>query len=392
MIVREILKEEKKRTDELFAIAFEQPMPKESEPDASEHCWAAFTDEGDMMSSIMISDYNMNLDGKACRAGGVGAVESLPQYRRRGGIRACFENALPWMYKNNYAFSYLFPFSSAYYRKFGYENCAQRLEVSVNLGLLKPENTDGHFVLAEKNNGMGKYIKALDRLCERRYNTMVIHDESDYAWTEYFRPAETLEFCYVYFSRDNTAKAYTVFRMQQQNDGRNLVCSKFCFADREGFSGLMNLFKSLASDHSYVKFQLPAEPELLFMLPEWKMGAVSWAPAEAGMIRAVNVISCLEAAKYRGSGKLTLKINDTQIAENNHCFMLEFENGKAVNACPTELPPDAEMDISVFSTLIAGSCDFSVVKNCFSSLRIFNTAAPFENVFYKKPMMINEYF
>ena len=391
MKVREIKNEEKRRADELFAIAFEQPLPEEAEPDEGEHCWAAFTDEGKMMSDFIISDALMNFDGSAVKAGLIGAVATLPQYRRRGGIRACFEKALPDMYEKGYIFSCLYPFSSAYYRKFGYESCARRLSAKVDLGLLRPESTEGSIRLAE-DGSVRKDIRELDGLWEHSFNTMIIHAEEDYGWTEKLRPAESLEFCYIYSDSTGKAKAYTVFRMENQPDGRNLVCSRFCFADAGGFDGLMNLFKSLSADHRYVKFLLPADDALMYLLPEWAMGAVSWAPAEAEMVRVINVPEVLKKARYRGSGRVILKINDAQIPENNKTFLTEFSDGSAVGAEETELSPDAEMDISAFSALITGSCGIDCAAGSFRSLRIYNKKAPLYSVFYKKRIMINEYF
>ena len=79
-----------------------------------------------MMSTFTVSDFTVQFDGSPCQLGGIGGVATLPQYRRRGGIRACFREALPDMYGSGYDFSYLYPFSTAYYRKFGYENCVQK--------------------------------------------------------------------------------------------------------------------------------------------------------------------------------------------------------------------------------------------------------------------------
>ena len=125
MIVRKIKPEEVLRANELFAIAFEQPMDREAaaKPDNENvHRWAAFDESsGEMMSSFIINDYTVRFDGHACKMGGIGGVATLPQYRRRGGIRGCFQEALPDMYASGYDLSYLYPFSTAYYRKFGYE-------------------------------------------------------------------------------------------------------------------------------------------------------------------------------------------------------------------------------------------------------------------------------
>ena len=75
--------------------------------------WAAFEDDDrTMMSTFTVIPYRARFDGHDMLMMGVGGVSTLPQYRRRGGIRACFESALPDMYAQGAAFSYLYPFST----------------------------------------------------------------------------------------------------------------------------------------------------------------------------------------------------------------------------------------------------------------------------------------
>ena len=64
--------------------------------------------------------YRMIFDGSEAKMGG-SAVS--PHFRKKGKkyIRNIFEYAMNEMYEDGYIFSYLYPFSHVYYRKFGYE-------------------------------------------------------------------------------------------------------------------------------------------------------------------------------------------------------------------------------------------------------------------------------
>lgn len=396
MIIRQTTPAEKRRTRELFAIAFEYPLdvniPQEP-ASAGVHCWAAFDEASDeMMSMLSVMDFQMNFDGNSCQMGGIGDVATLPQYRRRGGIRGCFEASLPWMYEHGYDFSYLYPFSTVYYRKFGYECCVQKMTVSLHLGLLQPAAVEGRFALAEQQNPMTDEIRQIDRILEKRFNGMVCHSDDFYAWTKKQNPAVTQEFTYVYFDRCHTPKAYTTFRKQDQPDGRNLVCRRFQFVDREGFNGLMQLFKSLSADHMYAKFQLPVHCSMEYLFPEWSLGAVQTSLENAGMIRVVHVENALRKAAYRGSGSITLQIQDPQIPQNNAVFHILFENGQAKSVERTDGAPDAVLSIPAFSALLAGTVDFSDAAMWMSGIEIQNSQAPFRQIFYRKPLMICDPF
>lgn len=395
MIVRKAKKEEYRRINELFAICFEFPYsncPIDPEHDDADH-WAAYTDDGEMMSNFCVPHYDIQFDGHRCKMAGIGGVATLPQYRRRGGIRACFEAALPDMYQQGFDFSYLFPFSTAYYRKFGYECCVQKYQWTVDLGLLNPPKTGGTFRLAEKNRPMGDAIRAVDSVWESKYNMMVLHKHEDYDWTEAFDPAVKQEFTYVFFDRDGSARAYCTFKPQSSPEGRSLECSRFCFADKFGFYGLMELFKSLSADHRYAKFKTPALPHLQYLLPEWSLGAARWElQASSGMVRVINVKSVLKKAKYLGSGSAVIAVSDPQIPENNGSFAITFRDGRAISVEKTDAPGDVQLTIPTFSALIAGVCDFAEARETFTGLTVLAENPALPQIFFRKPMMIVDYF
>ncbi len=397
MIVRKATPEEQQRVNELFSIAFELPLetgPAQPDSDGRLHFWAAYEDGTDeMMSTFTITDFNIHFDGHSCKMGGIGGVATLPQYRRMGGIRGCFQQALPDMYANGYDFSYLYPFSTAYYRKFGYENCVRRYHTTVMLSMLKPPAVSGCAKLADSGrNDLKPAIRAVDAVLEDRYNMMVRHSLSDYGWVDKCSPAAKQEFTYVYFAGDGTPKAYTTFRMVVEPDGRNLVCNRFAFVDAEGYNGLMHVFQSMAADHQFVKFDIPSNPSTGYLMPEWSMGAAQWALWGAGMVRVVNVESVLKKAKYLGSGDVVLNIQDPQIPENTGRFRVEFRDGAAQSVTRTEAPADASMRINVFSALISGVSDLASAISYMPDLTVFGKEETLSKVFYPKPLMIADYF
>ena len=212
MLIRPITKAEQVQSARLFAIAFETPFdPDELTPFAQEPViWAAFDEEsGEMTSTVYVTDYQVQFDGGFYQMGGIGGVASLPQYRRAGGIRACFQRALPALYRAGYVFSYLYPFSTAY---------------------------------------------------------------------------------------------------------------------------------------------------------------------------------------YRGSGTITLRLRDAQIEENNACFAVRFENGRADSVSRTDAQPDAELEISTFSALLCGVCEFPEARQYFPGLAVLREAAPLDRIFFRKPLYIEDYF
>ena len=339
-----------------------------------------------MMASMLVSDYTVSFDGGESPMAAIGGVNTLPPYRRAGCIRGCFETILPQLQAEGCEFSYLYPFSTGSYLQFGYERCVQLLQAKVDLLQLKLPQDAGYFRRAEQRDPLLSAVQAVDRVWEGRYNMMVHRQEAHYKWLLSSDPAVKQEFTYVYFDAQGAAKGYTTFRIDSQ---QNLDCSRFVFADKAGFLGLLQVFKSLAADHRYVTFDMPMVQAMQHMLPEWNLGAVEWKLKPHGMVRVIHVKKVLEKARYIGSGEAVLEIQDPIIEGNNRRFAVTF--GDEVTVVETDAEPDAVLSIGAFSALITGVWDMADVQ-WLDGIEIRNPAAPLSQMFYKKPLMITDLF
>ena len=153
----------------------------------------------------------------------------------------------------------------------------------------------------------------------------------------------------------------------------------------------MRLFKSLSSDHRFVKFSTPANPAMQYFMPEWSLGAVSWSVQSAGMVRAVNVESVLKKARYIGSGSVCVAVQDGQIPENNDSFTVTFADGRAVSVARGG-EADVVMTAPTFSALITGIGDFAEARAAFPGLEVRKENPCLSQVFFRKPLMIADYF
>ena len=394
MIVRQTRPEDNAAVNALFAVAFETTPDKgpAQADDGDVRHWGAFSEEGELMSSLSVTPFSVRFDGTACPMAGVGAVQTLPPYRRKGGVAACFAEALPAMYGDGFVFSYLYPFSTSFYRRFGYESCVTRIACRLHLTQLRLPPSGGYFRLAEKEAPLVDAVRRIDRAWEARWNMEVLRDDGDYEWLKKLDPLATREYLYVCFTAAGEPLGYTAFRTEPEPEGRTLRCSRFRFVDREGFYALLGVFQSLASDHRFAAFPLPGDPALPYLMGEWSLGAASFSLQPAGMVRVVNVAEALRRAAYRGSGQLRLGVRDELIPENDGVFLVRFENSRATCVENTSEAPDTILSIAAFSALIAGVCDFDGARDWMDGVQVLNPDAPFELVFYRKSMMISEYF
>lgn len=77
-------------------------------------------------SNMQLIPYRLRLGTRDYDVNYVSGVATLPQFRKRGLVRALFSFAFPEMQKRNQPLSLLVPFNYAFYEKFGYTQCYHR--------------------------------------------------------------------------------------------------------------------------------------------------------------------------------------------------------------------------------------------------------------------------
>ncbi|MDD3335021.1 MAG: GNAT family N-acetyltransferase [Eubacteriales bacterium] len=408
MIVRQIRPEEYKRVQEFCALAFEysfhtdkspiefwESETKEPSSRQAAHWqsqWAAFQDDDQtMMSTFTVIPYTVRFDHGFAPMMGIGGVSTLPQYRKHGGIRACFEKALPQMYRDGAVFSYLYPFSTLYYRKFGYELGCDRVKWTVTLNALPRFDAPGQCSLLEKGCDFTVAVTAVDQAWAKRYNMAVQPEAFECRWATQADPFKDKEYSYLYHSPDGTPMGYVSFGMKPGSAERDLQCSRFVFTCAEGFMGLMNLLASLQADHARASFFLPTDMDLSAFYPEWSFGAVERGLEFFGMVRVINVEAALKMAAMRGEGKLSIALTDSQISQNNGCFTVSFKPGAENQVSKTNDTPDILMSIQAFSRMLLGRCDLDAAPGL-PDVTLQCDIEKAARVFYRKPLYIHTYF
>lgn len=417
MIVRKIKPEELKRTKELFATAFEltydnnEPAmvvyentlksPKSREDETPLNKYAAFEDDDKTMTSCLsVNSYEMNFDGNLTKMAGIGGVSSLPQYRRKGGIRGCFEKMLPDLYGQEIDFSYLYPFSSVYYRKFGFEMGCFGKQCNYLLSMIPSFDLKGGYcILIDESNREKIFpdVKRLYETWEKQYNGMVCNEGYEYTFVTEANPYKNQEFTYVYYRGNGKIAAYFTIHKEKKEEGQIVVCSRLVYEGKEGLQGFLALVKTMASDHVRVLFTIPENETMEFLVKEWSLGAFSESLIPLGMVRVVNVENVLKKAAYRGNGKLILGIKDSVIPENNGNYWIRFTNGTltALERVDKEQLPQISMDISDFSHgIFRGFLPGEITK--YDSVEILDQKViqngVIEQIFYPKKNFIMEYF
>ncbi len=130
MTIKRLSKEHEPILRDLWAYCFGGGEPSNDEEWNSyfsqldlDNCLGYFVDN-ELASTYVIEHYKMFVRGNLMKMGGIAAVATYPQFRRQKQVTALLIESLKVMRKNKEFISVLYPFKYSFYRKYGYENCA----------------------------------------------------------------------------------------------------------------------------------------------------------------------------------------------------------------------------------------------------------------------------
>lgn len=384
-----------------MAIAFEYGFEQEKEleksqtdkADPKEDLYgASLTEGGPLVGSIVINNKVSRFDGHTVKMGGVGGVATLPANRRGGAIRACMELALREMYDNGFVLSHLYPFSTAYYRQFGFAPAAQGFRWKVKLADLKRLPGVGGTV---RQLFPGDDLSPLLDIYNQMYgdiNFSCLREVFDKD-LEGDKPLASKRWIFLW--QDDEGKPSGLMVCSRM--GNSLICypnfglpNAFLFTDTTALIGLLNfVHTSFIANFEDIQFSIPAHMDLTALLPE--LSDMEYKPVLNGMARAVNVEALLKLCRCRGEGRLVMKVTDNILPENHDTFALSFAPNVENQVERTAGAPDITLDAGDLSVLLGGARDTASLAFT-PGITVANPAAPLEQVFYRKPCYIMDLY
>ena len=352
--------------------------------------WVALADDGALAAKLQCLPYTVFFDGGEAKMSGVGGVCSLPQYRRQGAVREMFKAAYEELLESGVLFSHLFAFSEHFYARYGYVSCMQA-GWTFDMHTVPDYAYGGSFTMYRG----GDEFPALQEVYTRfacRYNMMAHRNKDD--WKRYIDADPLKDTHYTYLYRDTAGhpKGYLTYRKVRENNMDIFECSEFVANDKDALRALFAFAKSFSSHFKKIRLSAPRDLPLEGFCLDYSQSESKRALEQNGMARAVNAEKILLAAKYRGSGTLSVAIKDPDIAQNNRTFRIAYENGRASEVRTAETGiPDAEMSVNRFTAAILGLCaaeDFEY----FTDAKLHCDAEKAAGVFYRKPYWINDHF
>lgn len=396
MTIRPIKPEEKIMKSKIQSIAFmfsqdfstAAKNPEEFQKDY-ETGRGAFDENGKMCSCLDLIPYTVQYDGKSVTMGGIGGVASLPEEREKRYIRHIFESIMNEMYDRGDVFSYLYPFSFIYYRKFGYELNMRLRIYTFPVSSLKQFKQIGSVRLFQEDRDRTE-IESVYAAFIANKNLAV--NRTDKLWNKFLEkdPYKDTVYLYLWYNAEKKLKGYIQYRVERIPGAKsNLHVQEFIWLDNEAFRGLLSFMGGLTAQAEKMIWRAPDFVDLLpvFQDPyEVKQEIITF-----GMNRIVNVSKAFEGMLTPdGSGEVTVGVKDEFFSRNSGNYTLSWENGRHEISL-NKKSPDLTCDIQALTQLITGFTTPDLLRFA-GRIDLTGKEESLKKLFKPKELYINDYF
>ena len=296
-------------------------------PDPDPRRWGALSEDGTLAAGLTCHDFRAFVQGEAVSNGGIGGVVTHPAYRRQGAIREIFTELLRETRSNGEILSSLYPFSHAFYRKFGYELCDGRVRHTLPLAQLGRLRFEGWARLLARGDDGAQYEQLYASFAQR-YNLMLATPPQRDSASRFGEPFQDGAFRYNYLIGDGARTL--AFARFTRNPHNTMDVQEAFFDGYEGLTALLGFLARFTAEFENIAITLPRGVPLssLVEIPY----ALKSAPEHSYMARVTNAPAAL--ALLRPQEPFTVEVCDQFLPENSGVYRVSAEGAQRENAAP----------------------------------------------------------
>ena len=341
-------------------------------------------EDNDIVSSLQLNQYKINLDNKVYDTSYVVGVSTFPQVRGRGYMRNIMDFSLNELYKKGQLISILMPIDYRLYRKYGYEHCYDQLEYNINIDDLKNFNLNGRLYKATEKN-IDDLIN-INNIFLEDINGNTVRDKDYYI--NLFKEVKS-EGGHIYVYKDGSYKGYIIYFL----NGENMFVRELFYKDLDSLKSILKFIYNHNTQCKSVTISAPVNDKIKFVLENPKTTDIKIKPFMMG--RVINVEEYLNGLQVEESIDIraNIFIEDKFIKENNGVFNIEIKN-KKVKAKKVRGNYSLSLSINSFTQLAFSYVDIKdiiVLNNIDRNDKNKDAIQLLKVLFNKKENYINEY-
>ncbi|SFK79544.1 Predicted acetyltransferase [Halogranum rubrum] len=310
-------------------------------------------DSDDLSVMCAYYDFTARIRGEFHHTGGVSAVASPPESRRKGYVADLLGELHREFREESIAFAVLWPFEYAFYRRFGYAMTNKSLSVTVaptELDDVVPDPT-GSFRRLDADD-----YAELDPV-HREWATEALGLRRTEGWWRYraFQGWRKDPYVYGWTDDEGTLRGYLFYVVEEDGDDKRMDVYELAATDEMARGQLLRFCRDHDSQVDSVRIRSHVdETRLLDTLSDPRAAEMTVRPGP--MLRIVDVEAAIDALSFSddGTGSVTLAISDDHCDWNDGTFELTVDEDGAT-CRPTDHEADVSLDIGALSQLAVGA-------------------------------------
>ncbi|KXI52499.1 MULTISPECIES: enhanced intracellular survival protein Eis [Bacillus cereus group] len=213
----------------------------------------------DLAAKLHLIPFHIYIGKEKFKMGGVAGVATYPEYRRSGYVKELLQHSLQTMKKDGYTVSMLHPFAVAFYRKYGWELCANLLVCHMTKSdLVMKKQVNGTVKRFNKENHSEEVEKLYETFAER-FSGMLVRNEK--WWLQAVYDDLTLA---IYYDENKTAAGYMLYKIEKSK----MTVEEFVPLHNEARNGLWNFICQHDSMIKELEMTVSENEQLLYTLQE----------------------------------------------------------------------------------------------------------------------------
>lgn len=358
--IRKITKKDRHALMDLYRYTYTEWSDREIKEEELEeiltHETLGLFENGRLVSSIRIHEFQQSVRGILKDCGGIAGVASYPEARHKGYIRKLMLAGFKEMYEQGQSVSMLDPFKPSFYAKFGYASANAPYLVKAPIK---------HLIHNEKKNTTSEWsferLRAVDvkdtllrfirEIGPIQYHGFIIFKSiPDEMWKQ--RVKDSLV---VFVKHKGVIQAASRYRIKgERRDGRwvaELTVIDFLWRTRESRIKLFDFFSSHQDQIDDIIIHAPFETRVEHWFEDGKISIERKAP---WMVRVIDTITAVEDLPATGEDIVTMEISDLECSWNNGVFTIQSEKNH-LHMNKSSDKPVVKMSIKAFSSLVYGT-------------------------------------
>ncbi|EEL81636.1 Acetyltransferase, GNAT [Bacillus cereus AH1271] len=297
----------------------------------------------DLAAKLHVIPFHIYIGKEKFKMGGVAGVATYPEYRRSGYVKELLLHSLQTMKKDGYTVSMLHPFAVSFYRKYGWELCANLLVCQMTKSdLVMKKQVKGIVKRFDKENHSEEVEKIYEVFAER-FSGMLVRDKK--WWLQAVYDDLTLA---IYYDKNKTAAGYMLYKIENNK----MTVEEFVPLHNEARNGLWNFICQHDSMIKELEMTISENEPLLYTLQEPRVKA-EIKPYFMG--RIVDVEQFLKQCELNWNNvqqEVILHITDSFAPWNN--VSVRLANREITIMKEETIDKGIKLDINALSTIMFG--------------------------------------